>query len=57
MLQYAVKIKMIPTRLRTALKTYSDEFTRKERSMLDFLNEANLSDVTLKHPKTGALYK
>ena len=36
-LRYAVSIKMIPTRLATALTDYSDELTGSERQIYDFL--------------------
>ena len=36
-LRYAVSIKMIPTRLNTALTGYSDELTRSERQIYDFI--------------------
>ena len=56
-LRYAVSIKMIPTRLTTALELYQDTFTKPEREISNFyLNDA-LSDVTLLHPKTGATYR
>ena len=56
-LRYAVSIKMIPTRLKTALDSYSDEFTMAERQMYDFFKSDALTDVTLIHPTTGAFYK
>lgn len=56
-LRYAVSIGMIPTRLRTALDTYSDELTKPERQLYDFFKNDSLSDVTLIHPTSGALYK
>ena len=56
-LRYAVAIKMIPTRLKTALNLYSDAFTQPERQMYDFFKNDSLTDVTLIHPTSGALYK
>ncbi len=56
-LRYAVAIKMIPTRLKTALVTYNDQFTQPERQMYDFFKNDSLTDVTLIHPTSGALYK
>lgn len=56
-LRYAVSIKMIPTRLETALKNYTDEFTKPERQLYDFFKNDALSDVTLVHPTSGASYK
>ena len=56
-LRYAIHIKMIPTRLKTALETYSDELTQVERQIYDFFKNDSLTDVTLVHPTTGALYR
>ena len=56
-LRYAVSIKRIPTRLKTALDDYSDEYTMVERQVYDFFKNESLTDVTLVHPTTGALYK
>lgn len=56
-LRYAVEIRRIPTRLNTALEDYSDEFTMPERQVYDFFKNESLTDVTLVHPTTGALYK
>ena len=56
-LRYAVSIKMIPTRLKTALEHYSDVFTMGERQVYDFFKNDALTDVTLIHPTTGALYR
>lgn len=56
-LRFAVSIGMIPTRLRTAIEAYSDEFTKPERQLYDFFKNDSLSDVTLIHPTSGALYK
>lgn len=54
---YAVSIKLIPTRLFTALESYTDEFTKPEREINDFYMNEALFDVTLINPKTGATYK
>ena len=56
-LQYAISIKMIPTRLKTALDTYNDGLTQVERQIYDFFKNDSLTDVTLIHPTTGALYR
>ena len=56
-LRYAVSIKMIPTRLTTALELYNDDLTQPERQVYEFLGNESLSDVTLIHPTTGATYK
>ena len=56
-LRYAVSIMMIPTRLKTAIDSYTDEFTMPERQLYDFFKSDALTDVTLVHPTTGALYK
>ena len=56
-LRYAVSIKRIPTRLKTALDDYSDDFTMPERQIYDFFKNDSLTDVTLVHPTTGAFYK
>lgn len=56
-LRFAVSIGMIPTRLRTALEQYTDELTKPERQLYDFFKNDSLSDVTLIHPTSGALYK
>ena len=56
-LRYAVFIKLIPSRLKTALDAYSDEFTMPERQLYDFFKSDSLTDVTLIHPTTGATYK
>ena len=56
-LRYAVFIKMIPSRLKTALDAYKDDFTMPERQLYDFFKSDSLTDVTLIHPTTGAFYK
>ena len=56
-LRYAVSIKMIPTRLETALTVFDDTLTQPERQLYDFFKNEALTDVTLEHPTTGALYK
>ena len=56
-LRYAISIGMIPTRLKTALSLYQDELTQPERQIYDFFKNESLTDVTLIHPTTGALYK
>ena len=56
-LRFAVARKQIPTRLRTALKNYNDEFTQPERQIYDFYRGDSLTDVTLINPITGATYK
>lgn len=56
-LRFAVQRKEIPTRLKTALSAYSDELTATERQVYDFFKNDSLSDVTLIHPISGALYK
>ena len=56
-LRFAVSRKMIPTRLKTALQTYSDELTCPERQIYDFFKNESLTDVTLINPITEATYK
>ena len=56
-LRLAVKRKEIPTRLKTALSQYSGELTAPERQIYDFFKGEALTDVTLIHPISGALYK
>ena len=56
-LRYAISIKMIPTRLKTALDTYNDDLTQVERQIYDFFKNDSLTDVTLIHPTSGALYR
>ena len=56
-LRFAVQRKQIPTRLRTALKNYTDELTQPERQIYDFYRGDSLTDVTLINPITGATYK
>ena len=56
-LRYAVSIKMIPTRLQTALTNYTSDYTKPERHLYDFFKNDSLSDVTLVHPTSGAVYK
>ena len=56
-LRFAVHIKMIPTRLQTALTLYNTEMEQPERQLYDFFKNDSLSDVTLLHPVTGAQYK
>ena len=53
----AIEIKMVPTRLRTAIEAYSPELTLPERCVSDFFKNSLLTDVTLVHPTTKALYK
>ena len=56
-LRYAVSIKMIPSRLKTALDLYDDSLTQPERQIYDFFGNEALSDVILIHPTSGATYK
>ena len=56
-LRYAVSIKMIPSRLKTALDLYNDSLTQQERQIYDFFGNESLSDVVLIHPTSGATYK
>lgn len=56
-LRYAVSIKMIPSRLKTALDKYSDDFTMPERQLYDFFKSDSLTDVTLVNPVTRATYR
>ena len=56
-LLYAISIKMIPTRLQSALNAYKTDMEQPERQMYDFFKNDSLSDVTLIHPVSGALYK
>ena len=56
-LRYAVSIKMIPSRLKTALDLYNDDLTKPERQIFDFFGNESLSDVVLIHPTSGAIYK
>lgn len=56
-LRYAVSIKMIPSRLKTALDLYNDALTQPERQIYDFFGNESLSDVVLIHPTSGATYK
>ena len=56
-LRYAVSIKLIPSRLKTALDLYSIEYTQPERQIYDFFKNDSLTDVTLIHPTTGATYR
>ena len=56
-LRIAISIKQIPTRLQTALNDYNMEMEQPERQIYDFFNNDSLSDVTLIHPVSGAVYK
>ncbi len=55
--RFAISIKMVPTRLRTALNLFNDESVQPERQIYDFFKNEALSDVTLIHPTSGALYR
>ena len=53
----AIEIKMVPTRLKTAIEKYNPELTHTERCVSDFFKNSLLTDVTLVHPTTNAKYK
>ena len=55
--RFAISIKMVPTRLKTALENFVDARTQPERQIYDFFKNESLTDVTLIHPTTGALYR
>lgn len=55
--RFAIAIKMVPTRLVTALEKYVEEQANPERQIYDFFKNDCLADVTLIHPTTGALYR
>ena len=53
----AVDMKMVKTRLQTAIQQHNPELNYPERGVSDFFKNPLLSDVTLIHPISRAHYK
>ena len=53
----AVDMKMVKTRLQTAIQMHNPELNLPERGVSDFFKNSLLSDVTLIHPISRAHYK